>query len=105
MLTCKLDFDPNQDSPVEILHVVLLGVVKYWWRDAVSRQTAERREELRVHLKSVDVTGLGCSKLRGKTDNARRLGTKIDCMRKTAYKLYQWVFLTGRCQKCVKHKR
>ncbi|KAJ6615980.1 hypothetical protein B0H10DRAFT_1949459 [Mycena sp. CBHHK59/15] len=29
------------DSPVEILHIVLLGVVKYWWQDAVSRQNTK----------------------------------------------------------------
>ncbi len=67
LLIQRLDFDANQDSPVEILHVVLLGVVKYWWRDAVSRQTAEGKDELRVRLESLDISGLDCAKLRGKT--------------------------------------
>ncbi|KII94845.1 hypothetical protein PLICRDRAFT_693166 [Plicaturopsis crispa FD-325 SS-3] len=61
------DFDPNQDSPVEILHVVLLGIVKYWWRDAVSRQTSEGKEELKARLSSVDIAGLNISQLRGHT--------------------------------------
>ncbi|KAJ7110514.1 hypothetical protein C8R44DRAFT_833390 [Mycena epipterygia] len=60
-----LDFDANSDSPVEILHVVLLGVVKYWWRDAVSRQTSKGKEELRTRLSSIDTAGLNCSRLRG----------------------------------------
>ncbi|KAJ7884797.1 hypothetical protein B0H14DRAFT_2564195 [Mycena olivaceomarginata] len=47
----------HSDTPVEILHVVLLGVVKYWWRDAVSRQTSKGKEELKARLSSVDVAG------------------------------------------------
>ncbi|KZT20338.1 hypothetical protein NEOLEDRAFT_1165089 [Neolentinus lepideus HHB14362 ss-1] len=61
------DFDPNQDSPVEILHVVLLGVVKYWWRDAVSHQTSQGKEELKTQLSSADVAGLNTARLRGHT--------------------------------------
>ncbi|KAJ7686893.1 hypothetical protein B0H14DRAFT_2307407, partial [Mycena olivaceomarginata] len=62
-----LDFDANSDTPVEILHVVLLGVVKYWWRDAVSRQTSKGKEELKARLSSVDVAGLNTPPIRGHT--------------------------------------
>ncbi|KAJ7340738.1 hypothetical protein DFH08DRAFT_811931 [Mycena albidolilacea] len=62
------DFDANSDTPVEILHVVLLGVVKYWWRDAVSRQTSKGKEELRARLSSVDVAGLNTPPICGNTD-------------------------------------
>ncbi|KAH9925773.1 uncharacterized protein B0H18DRAFT_1085196 [Fomitopsis serialis] len=61
------DFDPNQDSPFEALHVVLLGVVKYFWRDAVARQTADGKEILKARLTSVDVSGLDISPLRAQT--------------------------------------
>ncbi|KZT19673.1 hypothetical protein NEOLEDRAFT_1158985 [Neolentinus lepideus HHB14362 ss-1] len=61
------DFDPSQDSPVEILHVVLLGVVKYWWRDAVSRQNSKGKEELKTRLSSFDTAGVTSSCLRGHT--------------------------------------
>ncbi|KAF7334908.1 hypothetical protein MVEN_02240500 [Mycena venus] len=60
-------FDANRDTPVEILHVVLLGVVKYWWRDAVSRQNSKGKEELKARLSSVDVAGLNTPPIRGNT--------------------------------------
>ncbi|KAJ6460727.1 hypothetical protein DFH09DRAFT_1496906, partial [Mycena vulgaris] len=63
----KIDFDANSDTPVEILHVVLLGVVKYWWRDAVSRQNSKGKEELKARLSSVDVSGLNTPPIRGHT--------------------------------------
>ncbi|KAI0054859.1 hypothetical protein BV25DRAFT_1766987, partial [Artomyces pyxidatus] len=61
------DFDANQDSPVEILHVVLLGVVKYWWRDAVSRISSGDKENLKARISGLDVTGLGIPQPRGST--------------------------------------
>ncbi|KAJ6489298.1 hypothetical protein C8R47DRAFT_1215648 [Mycena vitilis] len=61
-----IDFDANRDTPVEILHVVLLGVVKYWWRDAVSRQNSKGKEELKARLSSVDVAGLNTPTIRGR---------------------------------------
>lgn len=68
MILCELlDLDPNLDSPVEILHVVLLGVVKYWWRDAVSRQDSAGKEKLKARLSSLDVSGLGTSQIHGQT--------------------------------------
>ncbi|KAK6985105.1 hypothetical protein R3P38DRAFT_2805837 [Favolaschia claudopus] len=50
--------DPHQDTPVEILHVVLLGFLK--GKD-------DKKELLIARLTSVDVTGLGISPLAGKT--------------------------------------
>ncbi|KAG8719403.1 hypothetical protein FRC09_011168 [Ceratobasidium sp. 395] len=61
------DLDPNQDTPVEILHVILLGVVKYFWRDAVSRQKGDGKEVLKARINSLDVSGLGLAQLRGAT--------------------------------------
>ncbi len=59
------EFDPNQDSPFKVLHVVLLGMVKYFWRDAVSRQNAEGKAKLITHLNSIDTCGLGLPLLHG----------------------------------------
>ncbi|KAI9067152.1 hypothetical protein FKP32DRAFT_1684097 [Trametes sanguinea] len=61
------DLDPHQDTPVEILHVVLLGFIKYFWRDAIARIAKDRRELLKTRLSSLDVSGLGIPALSGET--------------------------------------
>ncbi|KAI0718618.1 hypothetical protein C8T65DRAFT_737260 [Cerioporus squamosus] len=61
------DFDPHLDTPVKILHVVLLGFVKYFWRDAMSRLKDPEKEKLIVRLNSFDVAGLGFPPLSGAT--------------------------------------
>ncbi|KAJ7736951.1 hypothetical protein DFH07DRAFT_842427, partial [Mycena maculata] len=62
------DFDPHQDTPVEILHVILLGFVKYFWWDAVARlKKPEDKELLIARLSSFNVSGLGISPLSGHT--------------------------------------
>ncbi|KAL1684623.1 hypothetical protein GGG16DRAFT_67955 [Schizophyllum commune] len=62
----RLDgFDPCQDTPVEILHVILLGFVKYFWRDAVSRLTKEEKDILKARIDSFDVNGLNIPSPRG----------------------------------------
>ncbi|KAF7357585.1 hypothetical protein MSAN_01354900 [Mycena sanguinolenta] len=62
--------DPHQDTPVEILHVVLLGFVKYFWRDLIQLQLKnkdDKKELLITRLNSLDVSGLGISPLAGRT--------------------------------------
>lgn len=67
ILLAYTDFDAHADSPIEILHVVLLGVVKYFWRDACARQTPDGKEVLKARLTSMNVDGLGISPIRGHT--------------------------------------
>ncbi|KAJ6569397.1 hypothetical protein B0H19DRAFT_1257049 [Mycena capillaripes] len=52
--------DPHQDTPVEILHVVLLGFVKYLWRDLIQQLKGkdDKKELLTIRLSSLDVSGL-----------------------------------------------
>lgn len=59
--------DPHQDTPVEILHVVLLGFVKYFWRDAIARIQSKDKPILVSRIDSVDVSGLGISAPSGHT--------------------------------------
>ncbi|KAI6029001.1 hypothetical protein EDC04DRAFT_2869083 [Pisolithus marmoratus] len=59
--------DPHQDTPVEILHVILLGFVKYFWHDVMSRLNEVQKAKLQVWLASFDVTGLGIPLLAGHT--------------------------------------
>lgn len=61
------DFNPHTDTPVEILHVILLGFVKYLWRDTVSRLKDSSKNLLVARLSSFDVSGLGIPRLAGAT--------------------------------------
>ncbi|KAG5642862.1 hypothetical protein DXG03_002007 [Asterophora parasitica] len=62
--------DPHQDTPVEILHVILLGFVKYLWRDLIQNQLKNKEDKkvlLATRLTSFDVAGFGISPLAGRT--------------------------------------
>ncbi|KAJ3715764.1 hypothetical protein C8R42DRAFT_704476 [Lentinula raphanica] len=63
--------DPHTDTPVEILHVVLLGFIKYLWRDVIENQikkNPKKKAELAARLSCINVDGLGLdSNLPGKT--------------------------------------
>ncbi|KZP32183.1 hypothetical protein FIBSPDRAFT_1020441 [Athelia psychrophila] len=61
------DLDPHRDTPVEILHVILLGFVKYFWRDAVARIGNKNKPILISRLDSFDTASLGLSPLSGNT--------------------------------------
>ena len=62
-----LELDPHQSTPVEVLHVVLLGFVKYFWRDAVARVSVANKAILTLRISSLNTSGLGLPRLSGKT--------------------------------------
>ncbi|KAG1724109.1 uncharacterized protein EDB91DRAFT_1063018 [Suillus paluster] len=61
--------NPHSDTPIEILHVVLLGFLKYFWRDAVECLSAVQKATTEARLSSLDISGLGpdVAKPRGHT--------------------------------------
>ena len=63
------EIDAHSDTPVEVLHVVLLGFVKYFWRDAVSRLNDAQKHILVARISSCNISGLDPSLrcLSGKT--------------------------------------
>lgn len=52
---------------MEILHVILLGFIKYFWCDAISRMNSSQKALLTTCLSSLDVSGLGIPPLAGRT--------------------------------------
>ncbi|KDQ05660.1 hypothetical protein BOTBODRAFT_182352 [Botryobasidium botryosum FD-172 SS1] len=61
------DLDPHSDTPVEILHVILLGFVKYFWRDAMARLKDHQKDVVIARLSSANTSGLGFPALSGST--------------------------------------
>ncbi len=56
--------------PVKILHIILLGFIKYFWRDLIQNQLKgkdDKKHLLATRLTSLDVSGLGLSPLSGDT--------------------------------------
>lgn len=54
----SLDFDVHKDTPVEILHTVLLGAVKYYWRFTCKHLGKEDFKLFKVRFESLSVEGL-----------------------------------------------
>jgi hypothetical protein len=56
--------DPTQDTPVEILHTILLGIMKYVWHSLNISWTDSQRALFAIRLQSVDLSGLTVPPLR-----------------------------------------
>jgi hypothetical protein len=64
MVAYHIGFDPTQDTPLELLHVILLGIVRYAWFMSTKTMTPEQLASLEVDLESVSIHGLSIPPLR-----------------------------------------
>ncbi|KAJ7257590.1 hypothetical protein B0H12DRAFT_1232611 [Mycena haematopus] len=56
--------DPTQDTPLEILHTVLLGIVKYAWHSLHTSMDEKQRDAFATRLYSTDISGLSIPPIR-----------------------------------------
>ncbi|CAH7677114.1 hypothetical protein PPACK8108_LOCUS12247 [Phakopsora pachyrhizi] len=59
-------FDGHKDTPVEVLHVIFLGIVKYLYCDLICGLTVDKKEELVARFQSFDISNLNIPSIKAK---------------------------------------
>lgn len=67
LISSNPGFNGHLDTPVESLHVVLLGVVKYLYRHAIKNIPESQHEELRGRWQSFNTSGLNIPPVKPET--------------------------------------
>ena len=57
-------FDPTQDSPVELLHTILLGIVRYAWFMSYSSWSSEKKVIFAMRLQATNALGMNTPSIR-----------------------------------------
>ncbi|KAF8582253.1 hypothetical protein K439DRAFT_1647660 [Ramaria rubella] len=61
---CNSGLDPHHDTPVEILHTILLGIIKYVWHNLHTTMKEKDRPKFVTRLQSSDIRGLSIPPIR-----------------------------------------
>ncbi|KAJ7766095.1 hypothetical protein B0H16DRAFT_1793006, partial [Mycena metata] len=57
-------FDPTKDTPIELLHTILLGIIKYIWHITHTPWSAEQKRTYGLRLQSTNIDGLSLPPIR-----------------------------------------
>ena len=64
MLTQHSGFDATQDTPIELLHTILLGIAKYAWHGTHKDWNETQKTRYATRLQGTEVSGLSIQPIR-----------------------------------------